>query len=383
VLSGINWGLNRPVMAIDRVEFYSTAQGIDQNFRFANLERVMPCVSTGAPTLDFGTTPMGTPVTQNYILRNDGTGTLSGLALAKSGTNANDFTVGSLATNSLPAGASASFQVAFNPKGQSNRIASLSVSSNDPDENPFLMNFSGTGLNTPPSIVANFSPQVLDANTQTAPLPFTIQDQETPPDSLIVMASSSNTTLVPNSESNIVLGGSGADLTIAVAPVANQVGNADITVLVSDGDQSVFRTLSVTVVSASASWRTQYFGSADNSGIGADTNAPAGDGIPNLVKYALGISNVLTPATNGLPEMRITNNKLALTFNRQKDATDVIYEVQATGDLFGFSNSPTVLWSSASNAYGGGTNSSQAVTVQDTVDAGATNRRFMRLQIKR
>ena len=48
----------------------------------------------------------------------------------------------------------------------------------------------------------------------------------------------------------------------------------------------------------------------------------------------------------------------------------------------GFSNA-TVLWSSASNAYGGGTNPSQAVTVQDTVDASVTNRRFMRLQISR
>ena len=89
------------------------------------------------------------------------------------------------------------------------------------------------------------------------------------------------------------------------------------------------------------------------------------------------------PATNGLPEMKMTNNKLSLTFNRQKDATDVIYEVQAAGDLFGFSNNPTVLWSSASNGYGGGTNPSQAVTVQDSVDTSTTNRRFMRLQISR
>ncbi|NBT90234.1 MAG: hypothetical protein EBT50_05295 [Verrucomicrobia bacterium] len=101
------------------------------------------------------------------------------------------------------------------------------------------------------------------------------------------------------------------------------------------------------------------------------------------MKYALGITNVLTPATNGLPEMKMTNSRLALTFNRQKSATDVIYEVQAAGDLFGFSNNPTVLWSSASNAYGGGTNSSQTVTVQDAVDAASTNRRFMRLQISR
>jgi hypothetical protein len=115
--------------------------------------------------------------------------------------------------------------------------------------------------------------------------------------------------------------------------------------------------------------------------MGADTNAPAGDGVPNLVKYALGL-DPMVPATQGMPEMKMTNSRLALTFNRQKSATDVVYEVQAAGDLFGFSNA-TVLWSSASNGYGGGTNPSQAVTVQDTVDAAATNRRFMRLQISR
>lgn len=174
-------------------------------------------------------------------------------------------------------------------------------------------------------------------------------------------------------------------LNVTVASNAAATLQPSFTLSVGGDGYSVNNTnlIPVTTISPAESWRSQYFGSPNNSGIGADTNAPAGDGIPNLVKYALGISNVLTPATNGMPEMKVTNNKLSLTFNRQRDATDVIYEVQASGDLFGFSNSPTVLWSSASNAYGGGTNASHAVTVQDSVDANATNRRFMRLQISR
>ena len=128
-------------------------------------------------------------------------------------------------------------------------------------------------------------------------------------------------------------------------------------------------------------WKNQWFGSAAGTASATDTNSYVGDGIANLMKYALGM-NPTVPATNGLPEMKMTNNKLSLTFNRQKSATDIVYEVQAAGDLFGFSNA-TVLWSSASNAYGGGTNASQAVTVQDTVGTATTNRRFMRLQITR
>jgi hypothetical protein len=101
----------------------------------------------------------------------------------------------------------------------------------------------------------------------------------------------------------------------------------------------------------------------------------------NLVKYALGL-NPTVPVSGGLPEAKIMNNRLAITFNRLKSATDIVYEVQATGDLFGWGNS-TVVWSSASTPYDGGNNSSESVTVQDPVSAGSANRRFMRLQITR
>jgi hypothetical protein len=184
----------------------------------------------------------------------------------------------------------------------------------------------------------------------------------------------------------LAVGGSHPVITLNVAVASNAPATLQPTFTISGGGDAYASnntvTSTVTTISPADSWRTQVFGSSANSGIGADTNTPAGDGIPNLVKYALGITNVLTPATNGLPDMKMTNSRLALTFNRQKSATDIVYEVQAAGDLFGFSNA-TVLWSSASNAYGGGTNSSQAVTVQDTVDSASTNRRFMRLQISR
>jgi len=174
-------------------------------------------------------------------------------------------------------------------------------------------------------------------------------------------------------------------ITLHVAVASNAPATLQPTFTISGGGDGYSNnnthTLTVSTISPVDSWRTQYFGSANNGGAGADTNAPAGDGIPNLVKYALGISNVLTPATNGLPEMKMTNNRLSLTFNRQRDANDIVYEVQAAGDLFGFSNA-TVLWSSASNAYVG-TNASQPVTVQDTATTTSTNRRFMRLQITR
>ncbi len=50
---------------------------------------------------------------------------------------------------------------------------------------------------------------------------------------LVVSATSSNSTLVPNA--NIVLGGTGTDRTIAITPAAGQSGTTTITVTVSDG----------------------------------------------------------------------------------------------------------------------------------------------------
>jgi hypothetical protein len=183
----------------------------------------------------------------------------------------------------------------------------------------------------------------------------------------------------------LVAGASHADIVLNVAVASNASATLQPAFTISGGGDanSVNNTVTntVTTISPADSWRTQYFGSTNNSGAAADTHSYAGDGIANLVKYALGMDPTI-PATNGLPEMKMTNSRLALTFNRQKSAIDIVYEVQAAGDLFGFSNA-TVLWSSASNAYGGGTNASEAVTIQDAVDSATASRRFMRLKISR
>jgi uncharacterized repeat protein (TIGR01451 family) len=81
------------------------------------------------------------------------------------------------------------------------------------------------------------------------PLAFTIGDLETPADSLVLTASSSNPALVP--VNNIEFGGSGPDRWIKVTPLTNASGGVDITRTVRDGDglttSSTFR-LTVTAV---------------------------------------------------------------------------------------------------------------------------------------
>lgn len=77
---------------------------------------------------------------------------------------------------------------------------------------------------------------------------FTVSDADTPLDTLVVTATSSNTTLVPNA--NLALAGSGANRTLTATPAANQAGTSTITVVVNDGVTSAQTSfvLSVTAV---------------------------------------------------------------------------------------------------------------------------------------
>ncbi len=87
--------------------------------------------------------------------------------------------------------------------------------------------------NTPPTI-SDIPNQIVPQNSSTGPLPFTVGDAQTPAGSLVVTATSSNPTLVPNA--SILLGGVGANRTVTVTPSLNQSGAATITVTVADGN---------------------------------------------------------------------------------------------------------------------------------------------------
>ena len=88
-----------------------------------------------------------------------------------------------------------------------------------------------------PFTVINNSPQVssiasirMVPNSMTAPIDFTISDNETPADQLIVTANSFNPAVIPTN--NIALGGSGANRTVTITSL--QPGIANIVINVTD-----------------------------------------------------------------------------------------------------------------------------------------------------
>jgi hypothetical protein len=91
---------------------------------------------------------------------------------------------------------------------------------------------SAGSLNQPPTISAVAS-VVINEDTPTVALPFTVSDVETAAASLTVVGSSSNTALVPNA--NVVIGGSAAARTVTVTPAPNMFGTTLIALTVNDG----------------------------------------------------------------------------------------------------------------------------------------------------
>jgi hypothetical protein len=132
-------------------------------------------------------------------------------------------------------------------------------------------------------------------------------------------------------------------------------------------------------------WRLSNFGDVANSGNGANSASPAGDGIPNLVKYAL----CLDPAQwGGLPQPEIANNRLKMSFQRDPARSDITITVEGTSDLV---NAPwvPVVTSLAGGAFSGNGSVSetplqgglQQVEVSDSVDTLTDpRRRFLRIR---
>jgi hypothetical protein len=132
-------------------------------------------------------------------------------------------------------------------------------------------------------------------------------------------------------------------------------------------------------------WRLSNFGDVANSGTGANSASPAGDGIPNLVKYAL----CLDPAQwGGLPQPEISNNRLKMSFQRDPARSDITITVEGTSDLV---NAPwvPVATSTTGGAFSGNGSVSetplqgglQQVEVSDSVDTLTDpRRRFLRIR---
>ncbi|HEU5069558.1 MAG TPA: glycosyl hydrolase 115 family protein [Verrucomicrobiae bacterium] len=125
-------------------------------------------------------------------------------------------------------------------------------------------------------------------------------------------------------------------------------------------------------------WRMAFFGTTNNAGDAADAADPDHDGIPNLLEYAMGSYPTVSNGT--WLAAAITNNHLAVTFNRARDQTDVSLRVKAASSLVELISGGTEIWSSAVAPDPGGLAPAAPVTVIDPEEMTNTAR-FLRLSV--
>ena len=133
-------------------------------------------------------------------------------------------------------------------------------------------------------------------------------------------------------------------------------------------------------------WKSGYFTTAElaSPAISGDGADPDGDGVVNLLEYALGL-NPRVAGVTGLPTGgKVTTNGsqyLTLTYTQVIAAKDIIYTPQVSGDLATWSAGAgnVVIVSTTNNADG----VTQTVVARDATALGSGAPRFLRLLVTR
>jgi subtilisin-like proprotein convertase family protein len=138
------------------------------------------------------------------------------------------------------------------------------------------------GGSLPPQ-VSDITNRNIQIDTNTGPIPFTIDDGDTDLNGLAISASSSNTNLVTTN--NIVFGGSDSNRTVTVTPVAGQTGTATITVMVSDGVNTASDAFVLTVSAPPTQVRVET--AADGTGIVVPAQNINPNGLGSVTVFAI------------------------------------------------------------------------------------------------
>ena len=242
-------------------------------------------------------------------------------------------------------------------------------------------------LNDAPTI-SSLSNQTLPMATATSALPFTVNDVETAAAALTLTISSSNLLLVP--KANIIVAGSGMSRTVTAIAAANQVGSTTITLGINDGTVTTNTSFTVSVSGTpSQTWNQQYFGSILSTNTAADLADPDGDGMNNLLEYALN-GNPLQASQTPQPLMSRSASQLALSLTRTVARNDITIIVQASDNIGNWGNLASSIRGATMTALTAGvtvtetgTGATRNVQVKESYPTNLPTKRFMRTLVTR
>lgn len=176
--------------------------------------------------------------------------------------------------------------------------------------------------------------------------------------------------------------------TVTVNPIADDFaqGNRTLTLSVAtDFSLSAGSPATATVTLEDKpydAWRFDHFTSAElaDTALSGPSGDPDGDGLPNLMEYALGGAPKTADAPSHQARVSLIADHLTLDYTRPNSVSDVSYTVEWSNDLQTWSTGNTFIEqvSSTTNADATITVSSRAVAVLST-----NPRQFIRLRISR
>jgi hypothetical protein len=171
----------------------------------------------------------------------------------------------------------------------------------------------------------------------------------------------------------------------AALPVSGNSTQAMITVATSAS--SIWYELQVSpYLTGYSLWRATNFTATEltNSAISGDSAAPAGDGVPNLMKYYSGLAPKMPALPHRLPQGRlalwIAGVRLAMSYDHDTTASDVLCVPEVSPDLLNWFSGPGYTTNGPPENLG---NNLERLTAYDLVHAGAATQRFMRLRFQR
>lgn len=141
------------------------------------------------------------------------------------------------------------------------------------------------------------------------------------------------------------------------------------------------------------SWRYYNFGSTSTSDGAGDLDIPYGDGVTNLMKYALGMNfydnngELIVPSPTDLPyvkEQTLSGSQyLTCTFTHNKNASDLTIVVEVTSDPAGTWTTidPFNVTNQVSVADNTPSTGIETIIVKDTQPTSAASKRFMRVRV--
>lgn len=172
----------------------------------------------------------------------------------------------------------------------------------------------------------------------------------------------------------------GFDQATESIPLSEGSNLISVEVIAQDGSSSAFYTITVIrEVSSYTNWQDEVFTLEEQADptMSGEQASPAGDGISNLMKYAMKLDPKSSGVAN-MPRSSAQDGYLTLTYRRNKLASDLTYTVQVTSDLTSaeWQDAGVVISQTDEGEY-------WVVTVRDVQPMHNQSRRFMRLKVSK